>query len=70
MLFVLADTPAYAVVIGKADFSDAHNTIKLDHLRGTLNNRAADSRSWKINSLREFPTIAFSAFFSVSLNGS
>jgi hypothetical protein len=32
VLFVLADTPSYAVVIGKPDFSDAHNTIKLDHL--------------------------------------
>jgi hypothetical protein len=32
LLFVFADTPDYAVVIGKPDFSDAHNTIKLDHL--------------------------------------
>ena len=24
--------PAYAVVIGKTDFSDAHNSIKIDHL--------------------------------------
>ena len=31
-LFVNADTPAYAVVIGKADFSDAHNSLKIDHL--------------------------------------
>ena len=31
-LFVLADTPDYAVVIGNDDFSDAHNSIKLDHL--------------------------------------
>ncbi|HYM71597.1 MAG TPA: glycosyl hydrolase family 28-related protein [Stellaceae bacterium] len=31
-LFVDADTPAYAVVIGNADFSDAHNSIKVDHL--------------------------------------
>jgi len=31
-LFVNASTPAYAVVIGKTDFSDAHNSIKLDHL--------------------------------------
>ena len=31
-LFVDADTPAYAVVIGKSDFSDAHNSIKTDHL--------------------------------------
>ena len=41
VLFVLADTPDYAVVIGKDDFSDAHNTIKLDHLN--VNNRSTDS---------------------------
>ena len=41
MLFVLADTPDYAVVIGKNDFSDAHNTIKLDHLN--VNNRSIGS---------------------------
>jgi Pectate lyase superfamily protein len=31
-LFVDANTPGYAVVIGKSDFSDAHNSLKLDHL--------------------------------------
>jgi hypothetical protein len=31
-LFVNANAPAYAVVIGKSDFSDAHNSLKLDHL--------------------------------------
>jgi hypothetical protein len=31
-LFVNADTPAYAVVIGRGDFSDAHNSLKIDHL--------------------------------------
>ncbi|HEY5314350.1 MAG TPA: glycosyl hydrolase family 28-related protein, partial [Pirellulales bacterium] len=31
-LFVNANTPAYAVVFGKPDFSDAHNSAKLDHL--------------------------------------
>src|SRR5439155_25355598 len=31
-LFVNANTPAYAVVIGKTDFSDAHNSGKLDRL--------------------------------------
>jgi hypothetical protein len=41
VLFVLADTPAYAVVIGKDDFSDAHNTIKLDHLN--VNNASTDA---------------------------
>jgi hypothetical protein len=41
VLFVLADTPDYAVVIGHDDFSDAHNTIKLDHLN--VNNRNTGS---------------------------
>ncbi len=31
-LFVNASTPAYAVVVGKVDFSDAHNSLKIDHL--------------------------------------
>lgn len=41
LLFVFADTPDFAVVIGKDDFSDAQNTIKLDHLN--VNNRNIDS---------------------------
>ena len=41
LLFVLANTPAYAVVIGKTDFSDAHNTIKLDHLN--VNNASSNA---------------------------
>jgi Pectate lyase superfamily protein len=31
-LFVNASTPTYAVALGKTDFSDAHNSVKLDHL--------------------------------------
>ena len=31
-LFVKANTPDYAVVVGNADFSDAHNSAKIDHL--------------------------------------
>src|SRR5436190_4497732 len=38
-LFVNADTDSPAVVFGKADFSDAHNSGKLDHL--IVNNRNA-----------------------------
>lgn len=41
LLFVLANTPAYAVVVGKTDFSDAHNTIKLDHLN--VNNASTNA---------------------------
>src|SRR6266436_4695811 len=31
-LFVNARSSGYAVVIGKPDFADAHNSIKIDHL--------------------------------------
>ena len=41
VLFVLANTPSYAVVIGNADFSDAHNTLKLDHLN--VNNSSSNA---------------------------
>ncbi len=41
LLFVLANTAAYGVVFGKTDFSDAHNTIKLDHLN--VNNASANA---------------------------
>jgi hypothetical protein len=39
-LFVNANTKGYAVVIGEPDFSDAHNSIKIDHL--IINNASAD----------------------------
>jgi hypothetical protein len=41
-LFVDADTAAYAVVFGKQDFSDAHNSAKIDHL---IVNNASTSAS-------------------------
>ncbi len=31
-LFVNANTPNYAVIVGRSDFSDANNSIKIDHL--------------------------------------
>jgi hypothetical protein len=31
-LFVNGSTPAYAFLLGKTDFSDAHNSAKIDHL--------------------------------------
>ena len=40
-LFVNASTPDYAVRIGKPDFSDAHNSLKLDHL--VVNNASTAS---------------------------
>jgi Pectate lyase superfamily protein len=42
-LFVNADTDGYAVVIGRRDFSDAHNSIKIDHL--IVNNANAGPRA-------------------------
>jgi hypothetical protein len=40
-LFVNANTPGYAAVIGKPDFSDAHNSAKLDHL--VVNNASTNA---------------------------
>ena len=40
-LAVTANTPGYAVVIGKSDFSDAHNSLKVDHL--VVNNASTSS---------------------------
>jgi hypothetical protein len=42
-LFVYADTDAYAVVIGRIDFSDAHNAAKIDHL--IVNNANSTARA-------------------------
>lgn len=39
-LFVDADTPGYAVTVGKTDFSDAHNSLKIDHL--VVNNASTE----------------------------
>lgn len=40
-LSVLANTPGYAFVLGKTDFSDAHNSLKLDHL--SVNNASTNA---------------------------
>jgi Pectate lyase superfamily protein len=42
-LFVYADTDAYAVAVGRRDFTDAQNSIKIDHL--IINNANAGPRS-------------------------
>lgn len=42
-LFVNANTDGYAAVIGRRDFSDAHNSIKIDHL--IVNNANAGPRA-------------------------
>ncbi len=48
-LLVRANTPAYAVVIGKSDFSDAHNSLKLDHLIVNNANTASASGALQLN---------------------
>ena len=48
-LFVQANTAAYAVVIGKADFSDAQNSIKLDHLNVNNANTSNNSGACQFN---------------------
>ena len=42
-LFVYADADAYAVVIGRPDFADAHNATKIDHL--VVNNANSGARA-------------------------
>jgi Pectate lyase superfamily protein len=42
-LFVNADSDSYAVVIGRGDFSDAQNSLKIDHL--IVNNADAGKRA-------------------------
>jgi hypothetical protein len=49
VLFVNASTPAYAVVFGKSDFSDAHNSIKIDHLVVNNTNTAPSSGGCQFN---------------------
>jgi len=48
-LFVSADTNGYAVVIGKPDFSDAQNSIKIDHLIVNNGNQGAGSGGVQLN---------------------
>src|SRR5271163_4342639 len=48
-LLVRANTPAYAVVIGKSDFSDAHNSLKLDHLIVNNANTSSASGALQLN---------------------
>ena len=50
-LFVNANTPAYAVVLGKSDFSDAHNSAKIDHLVVNNASTAAGAGGCQLNYL-------------------
>ncbi len=48
-LFVNADTPDYAVRFGLDDFSDAHNSAKIDHLIVNNRNEAASASGVRVN---------------------
>ena len=48
-LFVNGNTPAYVVVVGKTDFSDAHNSAKFDHLIVNNANAAATGGGCQFN---------------------
>jgi hypothetical protein len=48
-LSVNANTPGYAVVVGKPDFSDAHNSAKIDHLIVNNANSAATAGACQFN---------------------
>jgi Pectate lyase superfamily protein len=48
-LFVNADTPAYAVIFGKSDFSDVQNSAKIDHLIVNNSNGTATAGACQFN---------------------
>jgi Pectate lyase superfamily protein len=50
-LFVNGNTPTYTVVLGKGDFSDAHNSAKIDHLIVNNANTAATAGGCQFNYL-------------------
>ena len=49
VLFVNANTPGYGVVIGKADFADAQNSLKIDHLVVNNASTAASAGGLQLN---------------------
>ncbi len=51
--YVQGNTPAYAVVIGKTDFSDIHNAAKIDHLVVTNASAAAGAGGIQANYLTD-----------------
>ena len=48
-LFVNGNTPDYVVVLGKADFSDAHNSARIDHLIVNNSSTAAAAGGCQFN---------------------
>jgi hypothetical protein len=57
-LFVNANTPAYAFVLGKTDFSDAHNSAKIDHLIVNNASTAAGAGGCQFNYLLDSDVFA------------
>lgn len=55
-LFVNGNTSSYAVVIGKADLSDAHNSAKIDHLIVNNASTAAGAGGCQFNYLLDSDT--------------
>jgi len=58
-LFVNGNTPAYVVVLGKTDFSDAHNSAKFDHL---IVNNANTAAGGAVASSIIYWTVTFTRF--------
>ena len=48
-LFIDASAPTYAVVLGKTDFSDAHNSVKIDHLIVNNTSTASSAGGCQLN---------------------
>jgi len=48
-LFINASAPTYAVVLGKTDFSDAHNSVKIDHLIVNNTSTASSAGGCQLN---------------------
>ncbi|HVH77902.1 MAG TPA: hypothetical protein VM782_00805 [Stellaceae bacterium] len=48
-LFIRASTPGYAVIIGRPDFSDAQNSLKVDHLAVNNASTAAQAGALQLN---------------------
>ena len=55
-LFVNGNTPAYVVVVGNTDFSDAHNSAKFDHLIVNNANTAPAGGGCQFNYVLELVT--------------
>ena len=67
-LFVNGNTPAYVVVVGKTDFSDAHNSAKFDHLIVNNADTAATGGGCQFNYVLDSGALSRSASFRSGSN--